>query len=227
MSEECPLFRWPTPYLGRRIPKEKFYEHSAVARKVKDRFVHEVERVMWAHRLNSDSVKLDAAEAVPEILVLEVEAKDEDVSEEVLLAIDAVIPHPIIFEVMREENGRREIRMAGVLQLPGKKSSSPRLYSTPWADALSARTPVPTALSLEILYLRILAQIVEVPLRGGEKLTEYRKRVADVERCRREVQRLGRRMGAEKQFNRRVELNGQKKEASRRLGALVTGDTKG
>lgn len=227
VSESSSLFQWPTPYVGRRISKEKFYEHSADARKLKGRFVDEVERVTWAHRMGSDSMRLEGSDAVPEILILEVEAKGDDVSKEVLSAIDAAIPHPIIFEVLRQLDGRREIRMAGVLDLPGRTGSSSRLYATAWADGLGARAPLPTALSLEILYLRILERVVQIPMRAGEGIGEYGRRVAEIERCRREVERLGRRIRAERQFNRRVELNGQKKDASRRLEALLAPEIEG
>lgn len=65
MSEPSSLFQWSTPYVGRRISKEKFYEHSADARKLKENFVREVERVTWAHRLDPDSLNLDGSDAVP------------------------------------------------------------------------------------------------------------------------------------------------------------------
>lgn len=227
VSESSSLFQWPTPYVGRRIPKEKFYEHSAEARKLKENFVHEVERVTWAHRLDPDSLNLDGSDAVPEILILEVEAKGDDVSEEVFAAIDAAIPHPIIFEVLRSGRIRPEARTAAVMRLPGVKTSACRHFTSRWCDAQKRLEPLPVALSLEGLYLRILGRILEVPARSGEDFEGYRVRVAEIERCRREVERLGRRIRAERQFNRRVELNGQQKDAGRRLEALLTPEIEG
>ncbi|MCI7513325.1 DUF4391 domain-containing protein [Schaalia hyovaginalis] len=227
MSEPSSLFQWSTPYVGRRISKEKFYEHSADARKLKENFVREVERVTWAHRLDPDSLNLDGSDAVPEILILEVEAKGDDVSEEVLAAIDAAIPHPIIFEVLRSESMRPEARTAAVMRLPGARTSACRHFTSRWCDAQKRLEPLPVALSLEGLYLRILGRILEVPARSGEDFGGYRVRVAEIERCRREVERLGRRIRAERQFNRRVELNGQKKDAGRRLEALLAPEIEG
>lgn len=221
-----PLFAWPTPTLGRRIPKEKFYEHSADARKLKDGFVREVGRVTWAHRLDSGSVKLDATEAVPEILILEVEAKDEeDVSTEVLTAIDKAIPHPIVFEISRNKGEEAEIRMAAVLCASGPRSKERRVYSTPWVEAASDRQGLPAAVTLEILYLRVLAEIVQIPTQVGELLGEYEGRVADIERYTRERELLDRRIRGEKQFKRRVELNRKKKIIEARLDNLLGSQT--
>lgn len=224
----APLFAWPTPALGRRIPKEKFYEHSADARKLKDCFVREVGRVTWAHRLDSDSVKLDATEAVSEILILEVEAKDEeDVSTEVLTAIDKAIPHPIVFEISRSKVGEEalEIRMAAVLCASGPRNKERRVYSTPWVEAASDRQGLPAAVTLEILYLRVLAEIVQIPTQVGELLGEYEGRVADIERYTRERELLDRRIRGEKQFKRRVELNRKKKIIEARLDNLLGSQT--
>ncbi len=91
----APLFRWPAAAkFGRVVPKTKFYEHTTIAVTLREKFVAEVQRITWAYKLADDTIHLRGDDSVPEILVFTVEVKDDDVSDDVLTAIDRAVPSP-------------------------------------------------------------------------------------------------------------------------------------
>ena len=96
------LYRWPeAAKFGRRVPKEKFYEHGAVSPTVREKFVSELACITWDYKLAESTINLPGTSAVPEVQVLTLDAKTDDVGEAVLNAIDRAIPFPVIFEITR------------------------------------------------------------------------------------------------------------------------------
>src|SRR5699024_1403269 len=81
------LFRWPTASaLGSRVAKERFYEQGTVSAAVREKFISEVERITWAHKLAENTVNLPGNVSVPEIQIFQIEIKGHDLSDHVLAA---------------------------------------------------------------------------------------------------------------------------------------------
>lgn len=200
------------------MPKEKIQAHGPGGTSIRQLLVTEVERITWAYKLAELTVNLEGSQEVPEIQVFEVEAKGEDVSEAVLTAIDKAVLFPIIFEVVRCWEGATEVRMVAAHKRLGR--GLPRLspyHSTTWLPADEPRQPMPTAITLPLLYTALLAPLTSLSARPGESNAEFGERLAAVRRLEREVSALERRMCREQQFNRKVELRGQLKAAQHEL----------
>ena len=122
------LYRWPeAAKFGRRVPKEKFYEHGTVSTAVREKFINDVQRITWAYKLAEATINLPSTPAVPEIQVFTIDAKTDDVSEAVLGAVDKAIPFPIIFEIAhhRGEQPRHGPSRHTSSSAPGLPSSAP------------------------------------------------------------------------------------------------------
>lgn len=202
------LYEWPdAARVGSRVPKEKFYEQGSVSPQVRARFVSEVARITWAYKLADATINLPDSEAVPEIQVFRLEAKDADVSDQVLTAIDKAIPSPIIFEVARATRGGSHVRMTAAYKQPG--SSAPKLSQylrTEWLDAALERQPLPTAISMPTLYAALLEPMANVEVRPGEAMSEVADRLKLVASLERDIAALERKIKSEKQLNRKFEL---------------------
>lgn len=202
------LYRWPTAArFSRRIPKDKFYGRGKARTAVKERFVAEVDRITWAYKLAESTVNLPDSDAVPEVQVFEVEAKGEDVSDQVLRAIDTAVLSPVIFEVVRDRGGHREMRMVAAHKTLG--AGAPvvsKYFGTHWMPVEEGRVPLPTAVSLEALYKALLEPLTGVSVRPDDSVVAVSERLKLVARLEREVATLERKIRTEKQFNRRVEL---------------------
>lgn len=202
------LYQWPSAaYFGRRVPKEKFYEQASVNTALREKFISEVDHVIWAYDLAQTTINLVGAEEVPDIAVFNVEVKGTDVSEQVLSAIDKSIPRPLIFEINRDVAGKRETRMVAAHKQIG--AGAPKIsqyFSTGWQSEDSERLPLPTAITLPALYSALLEPLIEIEVHPGEAMSDVADRLKAVGKLEREIKALERRLNNEKQFNRKIEL---------------------
>jgi hypothetical protein len=217
------LYRWPAAArFGRVVPKSKFYEHGAASIAIRERFVTDVQRIIWAYKLADTTINLSGTASVPEIQVFEIDAKDEDVSETVLGAIDRAVKSPVLFEINRGDGGNRQTRMvAAHKQLGGATPKLGAYYATDWQPADAARAPLPTAISLSGLYAALLERLVPVPARAGEAVTDLVARVETVRSLEREITALERKLRNEPQLNRKVDLRRALKAKQSALAELM------
>lgn len=217
------LYRWPeAAKFGRRVPKEKFYEHGTVSTAIREKFINEVQRITWAYKLAEATINLPSTPAVPEIQVFTIDAKTDDVSEAVLGAIDKAIPFPIIFEVVRqrgEQPGTRTVAAHKQLGTGAPKLSA--YYSTGWQPGDTSRQDLPTAITLPALYAVLLQPLTPITARPGEEMSDVADRLAAVGKLEREATTLKRKLRTELQLNRKIELRRELKERQAALAALV------
>ena len=213
------LYRWPeAAKFGRRVPKEKFYEHGVVNTAVREKFVSELERITWAYKLAESTINLPGTSAVPEVQVLTLDAKTDDVGEAVLNTIDRAIPFPIIFEITRSTAEQPEVRTVAAHKQLG--AGAPKLsayYSTGWQPGDAQRQPLPTAINLPALYTALLQPLTPITVRPSEEMSEVADRLAAVRKLEREIAALERKLRTEPQLNRKVELRRTLKTKQREL----------
>ncbi|MBY6313537.1 MULTISPECIES: DUF4391 domain-containing protein [Nocardiaceae] len=216
------LYRWPdAAQFGSRISKEKFYQHGTIPAAVREKIVAEVRRITWAYKLAEATVNLPGSDVVPEIQVFRIDAKDTDVSEPVLTAIDKAIPFPIVFEISRGQGEAERIRMVAAHKQLG--SDAPRLsayYSTGWQPADTERRPLPTVITLPALYTALLEPLTPVAVRPGEDVSEVAAKLDAARMLEREIAALERKLRTEPQFNRKIELRRTLKTKQAELDAL-------
>ncbi|HWC23847.1 MAG TPA: DUF4391 domain-containing protein [Flexivirga sp.] len=202
------LYDWPAAArFGRVIPKTKFYEHGRVSNALRERFVGDVQRIVWAYKLADDTLNLPSTVAVPEIQVFQLEAKSDDVDDSVLAAIDGAVKTPVLFEVSRHaSDGRRQVRLAAAPKQTAKASKQRGYSTTSWQLADTARRTLPAAVDLGSLYVAILESLSGLAARPGEAVSEVADRLATARKLQREIEALQRKLRTEPQFNRKVEL---------------------
>lgn len=217
------LYRWPAAAkFGRIVPKARFYEQATLPATLQRKFVADVERITWAYKLADATIHLRGEAAVPEIQVFVIDAKETDVSDDVLAAIDKAIPFPIIFEITRATGETARTRMvAAHKRLGGTKPRLGAYLSTDWHEADAPRVPLPPALDLSALYTGLLIPLLPVPARQGERLSEVASRMEQVRKLTRETAALEKRLRAEPQLNRKVELLRELRDRSANLDALT------
>lgn len=208
------LFDYPkSTAFGRVVPKNRIYEHAGATSAIKDLFVREVGQIRWAHKLAPETLNLAATKSVAEIQVFQVTLNTDAAPDEVLSAIDRAIPFPIIFELMHGDR----VQVAAAHKRASEADSAKWVVSDhlrgPWEAADTPRTPLPVALSLGALYDRILTALMPVEALPGEDIAARMARLEALQKREREIERLQLRVNRETQFNIKVTLHGQLKEA--------------
>ena len=223
------LFAWPSQAaVGRPVAKSKIYAHAKPTAALRALFVEQVESITWAYKLSPETINLPAKPAVPEIEVFEVTLKLPDVSHSVLRCIDKAMPRPILFN-LRFEGHTQPI---AAYKRPSDAAHHQRglpvsqwvlgdYHAAPWQKDGDARPALPVALDLHALYEQLLRQHLAAPSRAGETLRDQLDRLAALASKQTAAAKLEARLNAEKQFNRKVEINAQLRSIRTELEALT------
>jgi hypothetical protein len=216
------LYAWPPQTLVNRVlPKNKVYANAGISTRLKDAFVSDLHQIVWRAKLAPETIRLAATKDVPEIQVFELSLRTADLSEGIPRAIDKAIPFPILFELAFEG----KVRMLAAWKRPPNAGASAWTFgdylATPWAPAGSARESLPVALDLGGLYDQLLRAFAPQPPRRGETLAEHMERLGRIRALESDAEKLERRLALEKQFNRKVEINGQLRAVRADIAALA------
>ncbi|MBA1446586.1 MAG: DUF4391 domain-containing protein [Chromatiales bacterium] len=218
-----PFFHYPKQAaFGRVVPKNKIYQHAKPSSAVKQRFVSQIDKIVWLYKLASETINLTSCRAVPEIEIFEVQLKTPELTEEVLRSIDQAIPFPIIFELRYQEQVRLTAAYKRPSEADGAKWVVDGYLSSPWLPVDTERAPLPVSLDLERLYDQLLRALLPMQGRAGEALKDQINRYAEIQRKEKECNKLESRLRREKQFNRKVEINAQLRSVQQALVALST-----
>ncbi len=203
------MFTYPPQALfDRVIPKSKIYAHAKPGKAVKALFVSSLGEIVWKYKLSPETINLPARHGVSEIQVFDLSLKTPELHPSVLRTIDRVIPFPILFQLTHGDR----IRFAASWKRPSEADAAKWVieasYLTPWQAASDARPPLPVALDLASLYEQLIRRHLPLPPRPGESLKEQVARILAIEAKEKACQQIESRLNREKQFNRKVELNG-------------------
>ncbi|MDL5350948.1 DUF4391 domain-containing protein [Microbacterium sp. zg-YB36] len=202
------LYEWPAgARFGAHIPKARFYERTAARSALREKFVSEVSRISWTYKLAVETINLPGSREVPEIEVLQLDAKANDIGTQVLASIDKAIPNPVIFEIHRENGDGRAVRMAAAHKPAGSSTPAPSAYfSTAWMRGDTPRTPLPVAITMPALYAVLIGRLTSIAVRPGENPSEVGGRLNAVRRLEREISTIERALRSEPQLNRKIGL---------------------
>lgn len=212
---------------GRVVPKNKIYEHAGANTALKDLFVREVDQIVWRFKLAPETTNLDATSAVSEVQVFGISLKTGTLDEAVLRAIDKAIPFPLIFELTWR--GKRKVSAAfkRPSEADGSKWVISEYFSTDWAPEDAPREPLPVSLDLGALYDRVLTAMMPTAAQISEDIRTRVDRMEAIRAKTREMERIKARLSREKQFNKRVAINAELREAKQELEQLTAGDPVG
>lgn len=240
------LFAYPRQAaVDRVIPKTKLYDHGDANTGLRSLFVDQVTRVVWTHALNATSTNLPPAGGIEEIDICRIEArvpKPQSLDHRILRCIDRAIPRPTVLEihtvggiqvlaqVKLPASGRGTAAGSNADTATSKPTTSvvknPAAYlSGALHDADTARQPLPVVTTLQALYERLLEPLLGIERIAQESLVQSVQRRHEVVRLDGRISALRKRMHAERQFNRRVELNAELRDLENQRQALLAEPT--
>ncbi|MCX7560220.1 DUF4391 domain-containing protein [Sulfitobacter sp. F26204] len=212
----------PQTALKRVIPKTRIYDGAKASTALRERFVREVDQIVWAHKLAPETLNLPATAAVPEIQVFRLTLKGDALHDDILRAIDRAIPFPVMFELLAGER----IQAAAAFKRPsdaatGKWVVSDHMRGT-WQSRETPRSPLPVAVTLGALYEGMLSPLMPVAPVAGEDVETRLARGAEIKAKEREIAQLQSKLKRENQFNIKVTLHGQLAEAQAEFEHMKT-----
>jgi Domain of unknown function (DUF4391) len=219
------LFEYP-PHaaFNRVLPKNKIYAHAKPSRRIQRCFTDEVAQIVWHFKLAPETIHLAARPGVPEVQVFLIKLKDvgaNEFTEDLLRCVDRAIGFPITFEVMAGDR----IKAVAAYKRPSEADATKWVvgdyFSSPWLPAGAARSPLPVALDLAVLYALMLRRLMPYAARKGETLKDHAERMGEIRVLERERSKLSTHLTREKQFNRKVETNAKYRALQTQLNELT------
>ena len=201
-----------TTEFGKKVPKKRFYDNADIPGHIRRLFVTEIESVIWRNKFSSSTLNVEQGASVTEIELLQISLRQKSLSKAVLETIPRIIPYHLIFLLEYLENYQLSVAYS-----PARGKAV--CFSTQW-QAFEALSLQIKGLNLDEVYENFVRQIAGGNLTRGESLQ------ADVERekartaLQKRIASLSRKLRAEKQFNRQVEINRELRGLKAELAAL-------
>lgn len=205
---------------GRILPKSKIYEHANASAKLKQLFVDQVDQIIWQFKLAPETINLSATKAVPEIQIFHIKLRSRELDNEVLRAIDKAVAFPIVFELIF--NGKQ--KAVAAYKRPSEADKGKwvvsEYFETEWETEDKSRKPMPSSLNLAALYDSVLGSLIPASPNQDEPIAKRVERLEEVRAKEREISRIEGRLAREKQFNKRIAINAELREAKKALKHL-------
>lgn len=197
-----------TTLVGKPVPKNAFYKHLEVNAKMKQHFVDDVVSIHWLYKLAPSTINVENGKLVHEIVVFSAELKSKDCPDDVFLFIDQNMPRHVVF-ILEYEN-----RYKVLLNYKEWKDGQIGQFRIIKTFATQWLTDNQLLLTLEGQNMDALYEAMAGQVSGfGTKKSEDTKRIVELEglidRAKREVEAIQKRIRNERQLNRQMELNGE------------------
>ena len=173
------------------IPKKIFYEKVSLSSNLKQEFVDKIDKIYWKYKISEDTLNISKTENVEEIEIFELTLKEKVNCQNIIKVITRNIPYIILFEIYYNDEVQYAIK------------HNDDFYFTNWNEKIDFNF---NGIDLNVVYENIIRSVTNISeqsnnideeLEKGKKLQEVQK----------EIERLENKMKAEKQFNKKVELN--------------------
>ena len=207
------MFQYPERTRKDRVlPKNKVYGNAQPSNALRQRFVSQVDQIVWRNFLIPETVNLPSRDGIEGIQIFEIGLKTGELKEDVLRSLDRAMPWRLFFELRFQE----QVRFTATYKRASEGSSGQTVvgdyYWTPWQPANAPRLAMPVALDLGGLYEQMLrrhmlASPLALHVRPGETLTAAVERGKAIRALQRECRLLEAALRRENQFNRKVEIN--------------------
>lgn len=173
------------------IPKKIFYEKVSLSANLKQEFVDKLDKIYWKYKISEDTLNISKTENVEEIEIFELTLKEKINCQNIIKVITRNIPYIILFEICYNDEVQYGIK------------HNDDIYFTNWNEKIDFNF---NGIDLNLVYENIIRSVTNISKQSNniDKELEKGKKLKEVQK---EIERLENKMKAEKQFNKKVELN--------------------
>lgn len=173
------------------IPKKIFYEKISLSSNLKQEFVDKIDKIYWKYKISEDTLNISKTENVEEIEIFELTLKEKVNCQNIIKVITRNIPYIILFEICYNDEVQYAIK------------HNDDIYFTNWNEKINFNF---NGIDLNVVYENIIRNITNISEQSNN-IDEELKKCKKLKRIQKEIERIENKMKAEKQFNKKVELN--------------------
>ena len=215
-------------FVGKVVPKEKFYSKCAVNTATKNLFVKYVEQIVWQNKLTAQTMAAEKGLLVNEIDVFEVKMKSFECPRKLFEFIDQNLHHHNVFVLTYDDKAKLFVNF----KEKEKDETFLESFETPW---MPTDEPVFNLFgsNMDEIYESIIrsadssnavASLCSLSLPKGEttqsktSLKDYILQSKQNAKNKAQIEKLEKKLANEKQFNRQMEIRGEIKKLEKEMG---------
>ena len=198
-------------YVGKRIPKEGFYNKSELKAFQKRAFVDDIEQLFWRNLLSAENLNVGKGEKVTQIDVIQIKLKQKEYNKSILEIIEKTIPRHLVFVLKFED--QFQICLNYKEQYQKGKFKIVESFSTDWF-AEDEFTLTIQGLDLDKVYDNFVYQIAgsKIEKTDGVELSHSIQQSQEVEKIKKRIAELENKKRKEMQFNLQLKIANEIRE---------------
>ena len=206
---------------GKKILKQKFYDHPSMTPTLKRIFIDQIQQIYWKNKISPFTVNLGIGNSVSEIEIIYLKLSQKSLDKKALQLIDKAIPYHILFLLEFDDKVQAWISFK-----EGNSSKTGTLkagtyYCTEWMkpDELTLHLD---GLNMDSVYENFVYQIAGARLEkeNSDSLKDAVSLDGKRQKLLKEIAALEKKIQKEKQFNRQIEFFNQLKLLKKELEDL-------
>ena len=215
-------------FVGKVVPKEKFYSKCAVNTATKNLFVKYVEQIVWQNKLTAQTMAAEKGLLVNEIDVFEVKMKSLDCPRKLFEFIDQNLHHHNIFVLTYDDKAKLFVNF----KEKEKDETFLEAFETSWKPADEPIFNL-SGSNMDEIYESIVRSTdssnavaslssLSLPKREAEQpkpsLKDYIVQSKQNAKIQAQIEKLEKKLANEKQFNRQVEIRAKIRKLEKETG---------
>lgn len=197
-------------FVGKVVPKEKFYSKCAVNTATKNLFVKYVEQIVWQNKLTAQTMAAEKGLLVNEIDVFEVKMKSFDCPRKLFEFIDQNLHHHNVFVLTYDDKAKLFVNF----KEKEKDETFLESFETPWKLAAEPAFNL-SGSNMDEIYESIVRSaapdnvIASEAKQSKTSLKDYILQTKQNAKIKAQIEKLEKKLANEKQFNRQVEIRAE------------------
>lgn len=208
--------------VNKMVAKNKFYEKANISSSLKESFVNDIEKIIWANKLAPTTLNISGSDNIKELEVFHIKLKTGKFNEKVLEAIDKAIPYYILFVL--EYNNKFQLWLGYKEKTTNgnNKANIVRYFNSEWQREPSI---VLQGNKLDSIYENFLSQLSDnlIDTASEQDIKEKVNKTVEIQKLENQIEKLTKKMLAEKQFNRQCDIRAQIKDLEAQLQEMKNG----
>lgn len=206
-------------YVNKPVPKTAFYKHLEINARIKNRFVEDIDRIVWLAKLAPSTLNVEDGKVVHEITVFQVVLKCADVPDDVFLTIDRQMPRHVLFVLQFEKRSRLLLNYKEWIDESKGTFRIIQSFHTEWTDGESLQLAIDGS-TMDKVYESFAGQISGFGTDNSadtKRIINLQQQLAQKQQA---VETLQKKVRSEKQFNRQMLLNTEARNLKKELITL-------
>ena len=214
------MIEYPVSTLvGKPVPKNAFYKHLELNTRLRTRFVEDVEKIVWAAKYTPSTLNVEDGATVHEIVFFEVTVKAEDLTDEIFLTIDKMMPRHVVFVLVYGDRCRLLINYKEWADKEKGTFNIVKTFRTSWQPSEGISLTIEGG-TMDKIYESFAGQVSGF---GTNNAADTRRIIAienEIATKQKLAEALQKKIRKEKQFARQMEMNTEARALKREIAKL-------